>query len=554
MLVMLIATGVESRATDWYVNDGSTVGDVFTASIGNNANPGTAALPFATIQFAISVAVAGDIIYVDAGTYTGDVEIVKNVVLRGAKFGIPAGPAAIPVNRGTDESIVIGGIYFGQTRDNITVDGFTVNTGLDTRGIEARGLNSTIINNIVTGIPNPLTQQAGISTRANAPLRLHSYLIRNNHVTGFRFGIYFDGNLENPSEINYNYVGNCLQTAYILTGSNGHLYRGNVSVNTPTGMNLIRGNTTIIENTITGSSLIGIRIVGTANTFGNNIANNFIQNCGVGIGLTDPNPAAVNNQAHYNSFTGNTTNIANAHSDDFDATCNWYETTDPVAIAATISGPVTFVPFLLDGIDSDLITDGFQPTTDCIVVPVILTSFTGQVKNESVVLNWQTASEVNSSHFIIERSTDLSRFTSIGRVSAQGFSNHIQSYSFTDAKPGFYDQPIYYRLNMVDLDGTQKNSPIVKVNINGSGKYVQQVYPNPAKAGASIQVDLISPENDMISVSMININGQPLKTTMHQVIKGSNQLKLTVPVNAKGMLFILIRSNGQTTRVPVLID
>ena len=73
-------------------------------------------------------------------------------------------------------------------------DGFTVNTGINARGYLSRGLNSVVINNIVIGIPNPAIQQLGIATRANGPLRLHSYLIRNNNVTGFRFGIYFDGN------------------------------------------------------------------------------------------------------------------------------------------------------------------------------------------------------------------------------------------------------------------------------------------------------------------------------------------------------------------------
>ena len=43
-------------ATTWYVNDGSLSGDVFTTAIGNDTNPGTAASPFASIQFAISSA------------------------------------------------------------------------------------------------------------------------------------------------------------------------------------------------------------------------------------------------------------------------------------------------------------------------------------------------------------------------------------------------------------------------------------------------------------------------------------------------------------------
>ena len=172
---------------------------------------------------------------------------------------------------------------------------------------------------------------------------------------------HFDGNLENPSEISYNYVANCFTTGFVLTGSNGHLYRGNVSNNNNQGMVISKGSLSILENTFSNNTLYGIRIIGTASTANNNIENNFIQDNGIGIGLTDPDPAAVNNQAHYNSFTGNGTNIDNAHSDNFNATCNWLESADQVLIAATINGPVTYVPFPTDGIDSDPSTDGSSP-------------------------------------------------------------------------------------------------------------------------------------------------------------------------------------------------
>lgn len=544
-------------AGNWFVNDGSTAGDVFTTAVGNDANPGTSALPFATIEFAIATAAPGDTIYVDAGTYTdASVDISKSVVLRGAKYGIPAGPAASPANRGTDESIIVGGVFFGPSIDNIAIDGFTVNTGTGLRGIQARGLNSTIINNIVTGIPTPLVQQAGISTRANGPLRLHSYLIRNNNVTGFRFGIYFDGNLENPSEISFNYVANCFTTGYVMTGSEGHLIKANVSVNNFQGMSIQRGNTTVIQNTIEGSAAIGIRLPGTAFTFGNVIQFNYIRNCALGIGLTDPNPAAINNQANYNSFTGNTANIGSEHAADFDASCNWYGTTDPAAIAASIggTGPVTFVPFLTDGIDSDPLTDGFQPNTTCIVVPVVLTTFNGQVKNLSSLLTWETASEQNASHFIIERSIDNIRFDGIARVSARGFSNAPVSYHYTDSKPPVFNQPIYYRLRMVDLDGTFKFSRIVRLVIESKGSFVRQLFPNPATSGQIITLDYQSDIREDLQTTIISATGQTAWRKTYQVIDGLNRFTINLPSLNTGLYFLVLRKeNGSTERIPVLI-
>jgi len=60
--------------TDYYVNDNSTTGDVFTTAIGNNSNTGTtAADPKLTLNNLLSThgasMNAGDNIYIDAGTY-----------------------------------------------------------------------------------------------------------------------------------------------------------------------------------------------------------------------------------------------------------------------------------------------------------------------------------------------------------------------------------------------------------------------------------------------------------------------------------------------------
>ena len=46
--------------------------------------------PCCTIQFAIDVSVANDVIEVAAGTYVENVTLGKNLFLRGAQFGVPA--------------------------------------------------------------------------------------------------------------------------------------------------------------------------------------------------------------------------------------------------------------------------------------------------------------------------------------------------------------------------------------------------------------------------------------------------------------------------------
>lgn len=545
-----------TQAGNFYVNDNSLAGDVFTTAIGDDLNAGTSSAPFATVQFAIGVAALGDTIYVDAGTYvSGDINITKSLTFRGAKFGIPAGPTAVPVNRGTNETIIQGSMYYGQTIDNISIDGFTIDMGNTLRGIEARGLNSVIINNIVTGTLTPFVQQAGILTRANAPNRLQSYIISYNNVVGLRYGIYMDGNTESPSEISYNYVSNSFTAGFVLTASNGHHLKANVSVNNGQGLLCTKGNNLIEQNTFSGNAAIGIRLAGTALTFGNNIINNFISGNGTGIGLTDDNAAATNNQANYNSITGNVIAIGSVHTADFNASCNWYGTVVPASIAALITGPVTFNPFLSDGTDTDLATDGFQPITTCIVAPVVLTDFAAFVKNYDVLLKWETASEVNSSYFGIERSIDNLTFTNLANVQARGFSNTKLNYNFTDNKPVNFDKPTYYRIALVDRDGSKTYSKTIKVILKTNDSFVQSVYPNPVQVGKVLHTNFISAGIQDVNLSFINATGQILKQYKFQAIKGANDFAMTIPADAaSGVNFLLIRSADDVKKVPVYIQ
>lgn len=494
---------------NWYVNDASTTGDQYTSSTGSDLNPGTAALPFATINKAITEAVAGDTIWVDAGNYSEDtVRITKAVALKGAKAGIAAGPVAVPLNRGTNESFLTGVIFTGQTVDNVSIDGFFINiVAPRLTGIVARGLNTKILNNITVATLNFFDIQIGIATRANAPLRLHSYEIKNNHVTGSRYGIFFDGNLEAPSEIFDNYITGTFQAAIVVSGSDGHHYLGNVLENNVQGFQIEKGNNLFERNTVRNCITNGVRLAATPVTAGNTFINNFFQNNNTAINLTGDDAGAVNNGAFYNSFTGNTLDIVNEHSAEFNATCNWFESTDPTVIAAGISGNVRFVPFLFDGTDTDPSTSGFQPSTTCVVVPVTLSSFTAHWRGKSARLDWVTQTESNNRHFEIQRSLDGRNFTTLGIVQGAGTSNAIRHYNFEDAQAGNIAGYLHYRLKQLDYDGRFSYSNVVLLKNENHGIFT--IYPNPVRG--TMFVKLMDAASDAKRYQLFNSVGQVIK-------------------------------------------
>lgn len=120
---------------------------------------------------------------------------------------------------------------------------------------------------------------------------------------------------------------------------------------------------------------------------------------------------------------------------------------------------------------------GGTATVSCtpIVLPLELTAFTAEQDGVHVRLRWATATEHTTGRFIVERLHGTEDWAPIGEVAAQGSSEQEVRYDFTDATAETGHN--YYRLRMVDLDGSVTFSPTVHALFRQIGP---SVYPNPA--------------------------------------------------------------------------
>jgi hypothetical protein len=106
-------------------------------------------------------------------------------------------------------------------------------------------------------------------------------------------------------------------------------------------------------------------------------------------------------------------------------------------------------------------------------------------KEGNVLLQWQTANEVNVSHFNIQRSINNKEFITIGKVSANNKS--YNNYKFIDVQfPSLEGLGVgYYRIESVDNDGRKQYSTIQHINFQHPTSNIV-VFPNPAKEQVTI--------------------------------------------------------------------
>jgi hypothetical protein len=136
-------------------------------------------------------------------------------------------------------------------------------------------------------------------------------------------------------------------------------------------------------------------------------------------------------------------------------------------------------------------------------LPVVLTSFGAQLRQGQVVVEWATASELNNSAFVVERSADGRRFEALQTVAGHGTLATASTYAATDAQP--LPGLSYYRLRQLDQDGTSAYSPVASVHraVASFG-----AYPNPTPD--ALTLDLRALPAGPYTLRLLSLPGQVL--------------------------------------------
>lgn len=174
--------------------------------------------------------------------------------------------------------------------------------------------------------------------------------------------------------------------------------------------------------------------------------------------------------------------------------------------------------------ENDTVTICTKQIEQGAVTPVKLTSFTGRLQSDnSVVLDWTSAIELDSYKYEVERSDDGLHFTKVGELEAAGNSATTIKYTFNDqlSSAGAY----FYRLKQIDFNGTFEHSKVVYVNSKKGAGAVTKVFPNPTKGEIQL-IGATSADLQPNNLSIFSISGQRIK---YQVIGNAISMDPAAP-------------------------
>lgn len=137
--------------------------------------------------------------------------------------------------------------------------------------------------------------------------------------------------------------------------------------------------------------------------------------------------------------------------------------------------------------------------------PIELLMLEGVANAATNALNWTTTTESNASHFEVMSSLDGTNFLKIGQVAATGNSTTPQNYQFVDTNP---NGNMYYRLRMVDVDGTYALSHVINISrFDLVGKLI--AYPNPSTGTLYVHVPAVDYATQ-VEITVTSLAGQTL--------------------------------------------
>ncbi len=180
----------------------------------------------------------------------------------------------------------------------------------------------------------------------------------------------------------------------------------------------------------------------------------------------------------------------------------------------------------------------FTPGSDLVAIPVELMTFKGSLIHDKANLQWITASERNAKEFIVEKSTNGKEFNAIGTVAAKN-SAVKSNYTFDDAQ--LSEDINYYRLKMMDFDGSYKYSPVVAIKLGGKGVKGLSVFPNPV--ANTLTIDHTAAADDA-TIRIFSLAGSSI--IQYNVAKNATQTSVDASQLPAGQYFINYISKGMS--------
>ena len=209
-------------------------------------------------------------------------------------------------------------------------------------------------------------------------------------------------------------------------------------------------------------------------------------------------------------------------------------TTPPTVITNTIDCPNGLGTIEVCANNPDIVCDESMCE---LILPLELVSLKGEVQEDIIKINWETAFEFDNDHFKVQHSIDGRSFETVAEIASKGDTQELTSYDYEHLNPQIGEN--YYRLISTDIDGHEELSKIITISLE-SKNTILSLAPNPASDYLSLNG--IASFSESLKANIYTGDGQ-LRMELN-INTGQNNQEFNVSSLPTGLYFITIREGS----------
>jgi hypothetical protein len=166
-------------------------------------------------------------------------------------------------------------------------------------------------------------------------------------------------------------------------------------------------------------------------------------------------------------------------------------------------------------------------------LPINLLSFSGKGTATENLISWTTANAKNFSHFKLYKSNNGKKFEQLAIIPATPNTAEKENYEYFDAP-----EEAYYKLEMIDLDGSKSDSKIIFVeNKPAAESIVGQFFENPSLNNEA-KIVIRGTEKSIWKVKQLDLSGRIVANKSIEIVEGLNEISLDLHHKKGVQLFV----------------
>lgn len=222
----------------------------------------------------------------------------------------------------------------------------------------------------------------------------------------------------------------------------------------------------------------------------------------------------------------------------------WSTTPVKVSLWNYKNTPIILALKTRNGNGQNIYVDDISVFPTAAPLPVKLISFTANQNNNNITCKWETATEINTKNFEVERSFDGRNFERIGLVNAVGNSSSSLFYQFADETVLKSKQShIFYRLKINDIDGKFNYSNVVAIKLGE--KQTVQIFPNPTKQNLNVQITSSNSKNLNTTIQVVDYLGRIVSNKNVSIQSGTQNFEIKTESLPAGNYVIHIKTENE---------